>query len=75
MRVVVSLFLATATIAAINVTPVHARDYPYCIRGRTAGIGLDCRFTSFEQCRASTFGTGGSCLINPRVAHSRRRSQ
>ena len=73
MRVAVSLFALAVTIAFVNITPAYARDYPYCMRGRTAGISLDCRFTSFAQCRANTSGTGGTCVANPRVARHRTR--
>ncbi|RTL54662.1 MAG: DUF3551 domain-containing protein [Bradyrhizobiaceae bacterium] len=66
------LFLSLAFVAAMG--SAQARDYPYCMRGRTVGLGNDCRFTSLQQCRTSASGLGASCVVNPRVAFRRRQS-
>jgi hypothetical protein len=44
------------------------RGYAWCLRrgGRAYSGWADCRYVSFEQCRASSFGpTYGSCEPNP----------
>ena len=40
-------------------------DYPWCaLRGDRSGA-TSCYYTSFQQCRASLRGIGGSCVRNP----------
>ena len=34
--------------------------------------GLDCSYNNFEQCRASQFGLGGSCVRNPFLSQCTR---
>lgn len=44
------------------------RGYAWCLRrgGRAFSGWSDCRYFSFEQCRASSYGPGfGSCEPNP----------
>jgi hypothetical protein len=55
-----------------------AQDYttsqycsPWCLEGRRSG-GLDCSYNNFEQCRASQFGVGGSCVRNPFLSQCTR---
>ena len=36
---------------------------PWCIEGK--GGGMDCSFHTFEQCRVTRQGQGGSCVRNP----------
>ena len=41
-------------------------DYPVCMEVvDTSGGRIECHFTSIEQCRQRTFGTGGTCFNNP----------
>lgn len=39
---------------------------PWCIRdGALGGGSWDCTYRTFEQCRLSAEGAGGSCSMNP----------
>jgi hypothetical protein len=41
-------------------------NYPVCMEVYdTTGPRLECRYTSYEQCRQGTIGSGGSCFNNP----------
>lgn len=60
--------------AALSLGSIEAsaRDYAYCLTGRTVGSPGDCAYTSYEQCQASASGRGLLCTINPRVAFARQ---
>lgn len=53
--------------SAANAAPRGPR--PWCIRH--GGGMMDCTYYTFQQCRASASGVGGTCLPNP--ALQRRR--
>jgi hypothetical protein len=41
-------------------------DYPVCMEAvGNGGSGIECVFTSYEQCRQATFGSSGTCFNNP----------
>jgi len=41
-------------------------DYPVCMEVfDISGGRIECRYTSYEQCRQASIGTSGSCFINP----------
>jgi len=41
-----------------------AYSYPWCsVRGISGG--MSCYFSSWEQCRATTSGVGGNCIMSP----------
>jgi len=64
-----SLLLALLGLAVVAQTlPSTAQspyDYPWCaLRGDRSGA-TSCYYRSYEQCRASLRGIGGSCIRNP----------
>jgi hypothetical protein len=60
--------LAAATVALVgDPRPSAARDwYPWCAQYADVRAITECAFTTFEQCRASVSGIGGSCVQNVR---------
>jgi hypothetical protein len=44
----------------------HAQNYPWCAQygGGTMGGGVNCGFTTYEQCMATLSGNGGFCNRN-----------
>ena len=55
-----------------------AQDYsssqycsPWCLERRNGG--QDCSYHSFEQCRVSQSGLGGSCVRNPFLSQCTRK--
>ena len=59
------LFLISIISATALVTPTEARTLPWC--AHYGNGGRNCGFVSYEQCRATIKGMGGSCRKNPRV--------
>ena len=60
----------TAVIAVVfAAAPASARDYPYCLQGRSYGYPGNCQFTSYQQCQATASGTLSYCGMNPRFAY------
>jgi hypothetical protein len=66
MRAAFLALMAISTFSTIAATPVEARDYPYCIKGKDwlSPVG-DCRFTSYQQCQATASGRSAYCERNP----------
>jgi hypothetical protein len=63
------LMLLAVTVA-IPLSPADAQvssgRNPWCIRDGALGSGSwDCTYRTFEQCRLSAEGAGGSCSANP----------
>jgi len=54
--------------AVVQTQPSTAQtpyDYPWCaLRGDRSGA-QSCYYTSWEQCKASLRGIGGTCIRNP----------
>jgi hypothetical protein len=71
MRTALLALMAFSTIAA---TPVEARDYPYCIKGKDwlSPVG-DCSFTSYQQCQATASGRFAYCDVNPFYSRAEMR--
>jgi Protein of unknown function (DUF3551) len=62
----VALF-SLVTIACISATATPARaeiEYPWCAVYNMKGGGTNCGFSTFDQCRATISGIGGSCEPN-----------
>jgi hypothetical protein len=59
--------LIAASAAGVQPSDAQSRDpKPWCISGGSYGPGsLDCTYFTFEQCRESARGAGGSCTQNP----------
>jgi hypothetical protein len=63
-----SLWALTAIgmIAAINVGPAAATEFPFCIKGCDFAAGRgDCSFSSYQQCQATASGRDAYCDANP----------
>jgi hypothetical protein len=68
------LFLGVVTIA----TTAQAQNYPWCANFAD-GAGVNCGFSSYEQCMETSRGSGGYCTPNnlytpPRAAPPSRHS-
>jgi hypothetical protein len=64
--------------AVVAAATAQAQSYPWCSHFHD-GAGTNCGFTSYEQCMATSRGSGGYCDRNtqytpPAVAASRSRS-
>jgi hypothetical protein len=63
-KFIVPLAISVLTMLA-SVEPSSAEiTYPWCAQYGGRG-GRNCGFSTFEQCRATVFGTGGYCEANP----------
>lgn len=72
--ILVVMVVAASGAATLSTSaPAAARDYPWCLQGRSVGFPGDCSFTSRAQCMASASGRRLTCGANPRVAYGRRR--
>ena len=63
------LFVLTAGMVALlgDPRPSAAREwYPWCAQTADQRAIIDCSFTTFEQCRTTLSGIGGSCVQNVR---------
>jgi hypothetical protein len=69
MRVLRWTILAVATFLAS--APATAQRYdphsPVCLQkwGQSGATGVDCSYTSLEQCRATASGLSATCYANP----------
>ena len=59
-------------------TRAEAQNYPWCAQYSAGGDGMNCGFTSFQQCLADISGIGGFCIQNntyqpPQVPRPRAR--
>jgi hypothetical protein len=58
--------IAIGAIAAINVAPAAAKEFPFCIKGCNYGAGVgDCNFSTYQQCQAAASGRDDYCAANP----------
>jgi hypothetical protein len=70
------MLVAVATIveAPTAEAQVSSGRNPWCIRDGALGPGSwDCSYYTFEQCRFSAQGAGGSCSRNPEYRGGPRR--
>lgn len=69
MRLVLIALATVVAASTVGVQPSEAQSRgpkPWCIADGSYGPGsLDCTYWSFEQCRESARGAGGSCTQNP----------
>jgi hypothetical protein len=42
----------------------EAQNYPWCAIYNTGDAAYNCGFVTYEQCRATVSGIGGSCMLN-----------
>jgi hypothetical protein len=49
--------------AAAQATPAAAETYPWCANFAD-GAGVNCGFSTREQCLATSMGSGGTCTQN-----------
>jgi uncharacterized protein DUF3551 len=65
-------------IGAVWLAPLNAyaqaRDYPFCAHGGKTSEGVSCDFATLAQCQATTAGSGGSCIANPKVGRGAPRA-
>ena len=74
--------IAAGALASTGIlsAPAQARDYPFCIKGKSyAGPRGDCSFDTYQQCLATASGRLAWCDTNPyfvypepRVAYPRK---
>ncbi len=70
MKTLLVTLVLVASAAALA-TPARADDHPWCAQYGGHNIAsTNCGFASFEQCRATISGIGGSCYPNPRYQPS-----
>jgi hypothetical protein len=73
MRKIALALTALATLAALPLTTVAARaDGPWCADYYGKG-GTNCGFYTFQQCRDTVSGVGGTCRPNPSFLGNGRR--
>ena len=76
-----TMLVASALVAAmvLSGTSARAQNYAWCAQYGGRNIAsTNCGFATFEQCRATISGIGGSCYLNPQYQpppgpHPRRR--
>jgi Protein of unknown function (DUF3551) len=76
MRLLLFL-LGISVLVVINGNCAEAQNYP-CARNIAATVGMNCGFTTFQQCLADASGIGGFCRQNstyqpPQVPRPRAR--
>jgi len=76
MRLLLFLMAVFAVMAATG-KPAEAEGYPWC-SNFADGAGVNCGFTSYQQCMETARGSGGYCAQNdwysPPVAVARSRN-
>jgi len=77
MRILFALTIAIAAIATGS--GAQAQNYPWCAHYDKGDGGMNCGFTSFQQCLTDLSGLGGFCeqnntYIPPAAAPARRRA-
>ena len=69
MRTCLMIALASVLVAVAGSMPAKAADGwggSFCLGYREGGV--DCSFTSYDQCQASASGTGAACFARAPVA-------
>jgi hypothetical protein len=74
MRLLKASIIAAAVLAAIPAAQAQsAYDYPWCAvyagGSRGAGGAMSCYYRTYDQCRATMSGIGGSCVQSPYYGH------
>ena len=66
MRSIRFVLPAAAALAMFAPTSGHADPYKWCAQyGLRSDLGTNCGFVTYEQCRATISGVGGTCQPNP----------
>ena len=68
MRLLKASLIVAALLAAAPAGAQSAYDYPWCgiyTSAQGPGGAQSCYFATYEQCRASLGGVGGSCIRSP----------
>jgi hypothetical protein len=58
-----AISLAVVVGAAAIVLPAQAQNYPWCANFAD-GAGVNCGFSSYQQCMTTSQGSGGYCTKN-----------
>jgi hypothetical protein len=65
-RHVLTFAALVALIGAFAVgAPARAQTYPVCMTGGYDIGNAHCDFSTYDQCRATASGIGGTCMDNP----------
>jgi len=59
----ISILLAIAGGAFVSLSPALAQNYPWCANFAD-GAGVNCGFSTHEQCMVTSQGSGGYCSRN-----------
>ena len=76
-RLILTGFALVAAVTVFEIPSAQAQvssgRNPWCIRDGALGAGSwDCMYYTFEQCRLSAEGAGGSCSRNPEYRGGRQ---
>jgi hypothetical protein len=58
------LVLSLIIIGTLLNTPTKAQNYPWCAQYGPPAGGMNCGFTTFQQCLTTVSGIGGFCERN-----------
>ena len=59
------LFILGISVAIVsNENRAEAQNYPWCAQYSGGDGGMNCGFTTFQQCLATISGIGGFCVQN-----------
>ena len=65
-RHVLTFAALVASIGTVAVgAPARAQTYPVCMVGGYDIGNAHCDFSTYDQCRATASGIGGTCINNP----------
>jgi hypothetical protein len=71
-----SVLLAGAMVSFTSAPAVAVYDYPWCARSSAGqGGGPSCRYSTYEQCYASTVQSNGWCEKNSRVVWQEQQAK
>ncbi len=65
-KLILAATLVTAAAGMTSVAaPAQAREIGWCTRTYSGGVGDDCMYYTYAQCRAALSGLRGECVRNP----------
>ncbi len=64
------ILLAALAVEVATEASAHAQNYPWCANFAD-GAGVNCGFSTYEQCMATSQGSGGFCTKNNLYTPSR----
>ena len=77
MRVALLIILAASSMSAA--TPARAQTYdpryPVCLQTFGPFQGIDCSYTSMQQCKFATGIRASQCIVNPYYSRGKRQRQ